>query len=735
MMIKRFILKRLVEALNTRVGLVWIMVFLIWLKTLMAYFYAFKQLHSVTTADYLLMLLNPIGFTAIFLSLTLFIKRRQLFYLAFSILSVLGSLLVYGNVVYFREFSDFLTINTMVGGAGMVGQGFDLKAVPIHWTDLFYWIDLIILVLLFVFKKIKFEEKYLGIPNALKYFSVSFMIFAFTFWMADMTEHRLISRQAQYDSTYVVRYLGLGPWLVTDGWYTHVANKERELATKSDFTKVQNYIQSERYLAANVNMKGIAKNRNLIEIHLESLQQDVIDLKIKGIDGKEHVVTPFINSLYHSKSTYSFSNFFNQVGQGKTSDAETMLETSTFGLSAGSLFTKLGSTQTFQAMPAILNQTEGYSSAVFHGNVGSFYNRYATYRQMGYQNFFDQTYWDGEGKNSSGWGLKDKLLFKDSTKWLEQLQQPFYAKYLTVTNHDPYTMDKEDLDPTFQTVNSGNSVIDNYFLTAHYLDESVKEFFDYLKKSGLYNKSVIVLYGDHYGISGSNSKDYAPYIGNTTGNFTDYDNTMMQRVPFMINIPGQNNGYINDEYVGEIDVMPTLEHLMGIDTSNYIQFGQDMFAKGRQKFVALRNRGFITPTITMPSPSSNRYYDTKTGKEILPTEKQMIYIKGIREKVNTLLDMSDRMNTENLLRFYTPKGFASINPNQYSYGKSSTEKRLKEEQETLKAKSTSLLSENHGVSTENDYVTDAAELKGKTSSSSSSKTSGSSTKKDSSAKK
>lgn len=62
-------------------------------------------------------------------------------------------------------------------------------------------------------------------------------------------------------------------------------------------------------------------------IHLESFQQFLIDYKL-NIDGKEHVVTPFINSLYHSKETVSFSNFFHQVKAGKTSDAETLMENS-----------------------------------------------------------------------------------------------------------------------------------------------------------------------------------------------------------------------------------------------------------------------------------------------------------------------------------------------------------------------------------------------------------------------
>ncbi|MBL3716167.1 sulfatase-like hydrolase/transferase [Lactococcus garvieae] len=694
----RLTLKKLFNSFNTRLGLVCWSTFFIWVKTMIAYFSVFKGLNSSKLSDYLLVIVNPIGFTAIFFSLVLFVKRKQLFYLGLFLMNLIGNLLVYGNVLYYREFSDFLTLNTLTGGAGMVGKGFDLGAIAVSWVDLVFWIDLVLILILFLTKKIKMDERRPTTLYAFKIFSVSVMIFGLNFWMADLTEHRLVSRQAQYDATYIVRYLGLGPWLATNSWYTHVSNETRAMASKTDFTKVQNYIQEERYLAPNDEMFGIAKNRNVIVIHLESLQQDVINMKVNGEE-----VTPFLNSLYNNNpSVYSFSNFFNQVGQGKTSDAETMLETSTFGLASGSLFSSLGSTQTFQAMPAILQQKEGYSSAVFHGNVGSFYSRNNVYRNMGYQNFFDQSFFNLTPDNSTAWGVKDKYFFKDSIPYLEQLQQPFYVKYLTVTNHTPYTGLKDfEINPKLLEGGSGNSVVDNYFVTANYLDSSVKDFFDYLKKSGLYEKSIIVLYGDHYGISGSDTKYYAPFIGKNAEDWTEYDNTMMQRTPFMIDIPGQTTGHISDEYIGEIDVMPTLEHLLGISTKDYIQFGQDAFAPNREQFVALRNRGFVTPTITKSSATSSVYHDTKTGEVLTLTEQQQKYVDSIQEKVNQMLDMSDTFNTEDLLRFYTPPGFEPVQPGSFSYGVNSTRERLRKEQDVLKARSTSLLSENQGVSSVN----------------------------------
>ncbi|SUP52134.1 Lipoteichoic acid synthase 2 [Weissella viridescens] len=55
--------------------------------------------------------------------------------------------------------------------------------------------------------------------------------------------------------------------------------------------------------------------------HLESFQQFLIDYKVDG-----EPVTPNINRFYHDQNSLSFDNFYNQVGQGKTADAEICLK-------------------------------------------------------------------------------------------------------------------------------------------------------------------------------------------------------------------------------------------------------------------------------------------------------------------------------------------------------------------------------------------------------------------------
>src|SRR5699024_8364593 len=198
------------------------------------------------------------------------------------------------------------------------------------------------------------------------------------------------------------------------------------------------------------------------------MQQFLIDYKFKDDQGQEHEVMPFVNSLYHDDSTFSFDNFFHQVGAGKTSDAETLLETSLFGLNQGAFFTQFGGKNNFEAAPNILQQTQGYTSAVFHGNSGNFWNRNETYKHLGYDYFFDASYYDVNEDNSFQYGLHDKPFFDQSIQYLEHLQQPFYTKFVAVSNHYPYAQFTDE-DAGFPIADTGDETINGYFATANYL--------------------------------------------------------------------------------------------------------------------------------------------------------------------------------------------------------------------------------------------------------------------------
>ncbi|MCJ0588020.1 LTA synthase family protein, partial [Enterococcus cecorum] len=399
----------------------------------------------------------------------------------------------------------------------------------------------------------------------------------------------------------------------------------------------------------------------------------------------EHEVMPFINSLYHSNSTFSFSNFFHQVKAGKTSDSETLFENSLFGLNQGALFTQLGGKNTFEAAPNILKQTQGYTSAVFHGNSGTFWNRNETYKRLGYDYFFDASYYNVTEDNSFQYGLNDKPFFQQSVKYLEHLQQPFYTKFIAVSNHYPYSQLSGD-ETGFPLAQTKDETINSYFSTANYMDTAVHEFFDYLKQSGLYDNSIIILYGDHYGISNARNKELAQLLGKDRETWSNFDNAQVQRVPYMIHIPGMNKGKIIDTYGGQVDALPTLLHLLGVDTQNYIQLGQDLFSPDHKQLVAFRDGDFVTPNYTY---YGGILYDNKTGEEITePSEELKKQIDADKEAVSDQLATSDKINNGDLLRFYTKSGLKAINPDDYNYLKNTD--RIEKIEKELGDKSTSV---------------------------------------------
>ncbi|MEQ3451471.1 LTA synthase family protein [Enterococcus cecorum] len=697
---------------NKRLGFFTLLIVLMWLKNMLAYTLDF-HLSLENALQHFILIINPIATTLLLLSVGLYVRRKKPAYITMMVIYFIMTALLFSNAVYYREFTDFITINTMLG-AGKVASGLGESAIKLFRPyDILYWIDFILLVFALATKRIKMDETPVRARMAFAFSTLAVMIFSGNLFLAESDRPELLTRTFSRD--YLVKYLGINAFTAYDGVQTYKTTQVRAQASATDMDEVAEYVKG-HYAKPNDQYFGLAKGRNVIYIHLESTQQFLIDYKLKDENGVEHEVMPFINSLYHSNSTFSFSNFFHQVKAGKTSDSETLFENSLFGLNQGALFTQLGGKNTFEAAPNILKQTQGYTSAVFHGNSGTFWNRNETYKHLGYDYFFDASYYNVTEDNSFQYGLNDKPFFQQSVKYLEHLQQPFYTKFIAVSNHYPYSQLSGD-ETGFPLAQTKDETINSYFSTANYMDTAVHEFFDYLKQSGLYDNSIIILYGDHYGISNARNKELAQLLGKDRDTWSNFDNAQVQRVPYMIHIPGMTQGKIIDTYGGQVDALPTLLHLLGVDTQNYIQLGQDLFSPDHKQLVAFRDGDFVTPNYTY---YSGVLYDNKTGEEITePSEELKKQIDADKDAVSDQLATSDKINNGDLLRFYTKSGLKAINPDDYNYLKNTD--RIEKIEKELGDKSTSVYSKHNHTSTTDKYQTKSyQELHPKEASSSSS---------------
>lgn len=655
--------KQLQKLANTRLGFLAILGFCYWLKSMWAYHVDFN-LGIGNLYQEFLAIINPIPISMLVLGGSLYFKRTKAFYRTAWIGFSLISLILVSNAIYYREFSDFITINAVKASSKTSAGLGDSALNLLRLTDIIYLLDYIVLAYLFFKQKIKRDEQAITTKVSFAVTSLSGLLFSANLFLAEVDRPELLTRG--FSNYYIVRSIGLPAFTIYSANQSYQAEKVRNVASEDDLIKAKEYV-AEHYAKPNDKYYGIAKGRNVIMIHLESFQQFLINYKLEQ-DGQSYEVTPFINSLYNGKETISFSNFFHQVKAGKTSDAETLMETSLFGLNSGSYMVNYGGDNTAFAAPTILAQKGGYSTAVFHGNVGTFWNRNNTYKQWGYQYFFDSdSFQEQVSDNSFQYGLNDKYTLADSIKYLERMQQPFYTKYLLVSHHYPYTsLNGESQEKGFPLAKTNDETINHYFMTANYLDSALKAFFDYLKETGLYDNSIIVMYGDHYGISNSRNPELASLIGKNSQTWTEYDNAMLQRVPYMIHIPGYEQGFVSDTFGGQVDHLPTLLHLLGIDTSKYVQLGQDLLSTDHNQTVAFRNSGqFVTPEYTS---YSGRVYYTKTGQEITnPDDSTSETINTLRQVVASQLATSDSIQTGDLLRFEKDNGLEKVDISNISY--------------------------------------------------------------------
>lgn len=630
--------------LNNFLMMYFFAVLMLWVKTYITQTSQF-ELGVEGPLQQFLLLLNPLGSALLFLGISFLFKGKKK-YTSLLIVYTLMSILLYANVVYYRFFSDFITLPTLFQTQNFGDLGGSVLSL-LKSYDILFFVDVFVLFYLRFSSKIHKEENRVGYKKATAIIAGALLLSIINLGLAEASRPQLLTRG--FDRSYIVKYLGMYNYSIYDSVETMAASSQRALADSSDITEVINYTQS-TYAEPNETYFGAAKGMNVIYLHLESFQNFVINYKLNGEE-----VTPFLNSLTKDENTTYFDNFFHQTGQGKTSDAEFMLENSLFGLPQGSAFITKAQ-NTYQAAPSILKDY-GYSSAVFHGNNGSFWNRNVIYKSFGFDHFFDASYYDTSSPiDMAEYGLLDKPFYDQSESLLSSLPQPFYTKFITVGNHYPYDMDQDLV--TIDKAQTGDASVDDYFQTARYTDEAIEKVFTRLKELGLYDNSMIVLYGDHYGISDNHKKAMGQIMEKE---ITPYESANLQRVPLFIHVPGMQGG-INHTYGGQTDLLPTLLHLLGIDTKNFIQFGSDLLSEEHNEVVPFRNGDFISPTI---DSINEKLYDHQTGLPL--DDSQMEQANTMKKDVDYKLELSDRVVNGDLLRFYTPKGYTSVDPSTYNY--------------------------------------------------------------------
>lgn len=603
-----------------------------WLTTYIGYISSFNMKIDNMMQEFILFI-NPLSFLLFIYGIALFIKstKRRNIYI-FSV-SLITSIVMFSNAVFYRFFSDFITL-PLLFQTNNFGDLSSSVVANIHVWDIFFFSDVIIIAL--ALKFINERESVLSQRSIGRklYFVVTATILMVNLGLAEAQRPQLLTRS--FDRELLVKNIGTYNYHIYDLFIQSKTHAQRALADGSELSEVANYVNA-NYAEPDPEMFGVAKGRNVIFVSLESLQNFVINNEMNGYE-----ISPFLNELTRDPDTFYFDNFYHQTGLGKTSDSEFIMENSLYGRNGGAVFFT-NSGNTFNSMSEKLGDN-GYFTSVMHANNRSFWNRDIMYQALGIQKFYDvESYEIGEGQ-AVNWGMKDIPFLEQSVELMKEMPQPFSTRVITLTNHHPFDLDEEDM--IIPQYDSNSKTLNKYFQTVRYMDEAIKIFFDDLKESGIYDNSIIVMYGDHYGISENHNKAMGMYMDKE---ITPFDDVELQKVPFFIHIPGYGEGKTSNELSGQMDIRPTVLHLLGIDTKEDMQMGADVFSPDHEPFVIFRDGRLVT--------ENNIYahdvcYDIQTGEVETDEEACEPYI----ERATTELGYSDLIINGDLLRFSEEDG-------------------------------------------------------------------------------
>lgn len=542
--------------------------------------------------------------------------------------SLLLSLLAVTDMLYMRYYADMFAFLNIMLASQVMEIGSSVTAL-LRARDLLWFLDAPLLVGYLVM------ARRLSVSPLFKRLTVRRALFSLLIFCAGafaLSNHLSIYNRkvpgalsSMWNRPAVSNNVGAAVYHVVDARNTAKGIAGKGRASESDVREIAGWFSNRNAAEGDSRMFGAAQGKNLIVIQVESLQNFVVGLRL---DGRE--VTPSINKFL--KESVYFSCNYNQTGSGNSSDAELLSNTGLFPISAGAVFTRFASNK-FEALPKLLADN-GYSTLALHGDRPGFWNRNNMYRALGFQRYVSRL--DFEEDEIIGMGISDKSFFRQSLEILDSEPQPFYAFLVTLTSHHPFNYPPMLEQAGFDAGTLADSFMGNYLAAMHYMDKQLGWFIEELRKKGLLDSSVIVIYGDHAAVPPASRPQLEQLVGH--GLSESWAWRSMNKVPLIVRLPGNKRvTYIERKATGLIDVPVTLSSLLGLHYE--MSFGAALFARGRDEPVIFHKGSYIAGDAYV-EPALGRATNIKNGSALnyadfaeltRETEKRLVYSGKILE--------------------------------------------------------------------------------------------------------
>lgn len=366
---------------------------------------------------------------------------------------------------------------------------------------------------------------------------------------------------------------------------------------------------------------GMLRDYNLIVMCAESFDTGAIQPEI----------TPNLYRL--SQEGILFENYYNSF-PNTTTDGEYALLQGLYpdtgrSKAVSSLYASRESFLPFTLGNAFRQQRE-IECWGYHNYEGSYYGRDESHPNMGYTMRFA-----GDGMTfTTTWPASDLEMMEQSVDdYIGQEQ--FHAYYMTFSGHYKYDTKTNALAKrNFEQVKDlpYDNTTKAYLSCNIELDKAVGYLMERLEQAGVADRTAIVIAGDHFPY-GLTNQQYSSLVGYELDALSKYKSSLI----FWVG--GLEQPIVVEDYCCNVDILPTILNLWGLDYDSRLLAGTDVFSDGTHVAVLI-DKSWLTDKV---------WFQTGSGKITYLVEESELpegYVEGINRLVATRFSISaDILNT------------------------------------------------------------------------------------------
>lgn len=382
---------------------------------------------------------------------------------------------------------------------------------------------------------------------------------------------------------------------------------------------------------------GMLKDYNLILLCGESFATGAIHPE----------VTPTLYKL--ASEGILFTNYYNSFPNTTTDGEYALMQglwpDSTRNKASSSQFASRNSYLPFTLGNAFSEQL-GVACWGYHNYRGDYYGRNESHPNMGYTMQFME---DGM-EFTSTWPSSDLEMMEQSVDdYIGQEQ--FHAYYMTFSGHYQYSTSsnkiaKKNWDVVKDLPYSDNTI--KSYLSCHVeLDRALEYLLNRLEEAGIADKTAIVLAGDHfpYGLS---DKQYSELVGYEIDDFSKYKSSLI----FWVG--GLEENIVVEEYCCNVDILPTILNLWGLEYDSRMLAGTDILSDGSHAAV-LVDKSWMTDKV---------WFNANSGEVRYLVEESEVpegYVDNMNRRIATRFSISSDILNEAYYNFVFGKGEVAVN--------------------------------------------------------------------------